>query len=156
MLGRDTATALNILKIELDVNTINDEKKIEPFPKIKNVIVDIPINEDVRPVIQPYRRIPIALEHIVDKKINELEAQDIIERVNKPPTWVSPVVVVEKKDGSGELNEKNLRVCIDMRRANEGVERVNHPLPTIDDFLPRIGEGKIFSRLDISSAFHQV
>lgn len=156
LLGRDTAMALGILKIGFGVNAIDNEVVAKPFPKIKNVVVDIPVNEEVQPVIQPYRRIPIALEHIVDKKIQELEAQDIIEKVNKPSTWVSPVVVVEKGGKSGELNEKNLRVCIDMRRANQAVERENHPLPTIDDFLPQIGEGKLFSRLDISSAFHQV
>lgn len=34
--------------------------------------------------------------------------------------------------------------------------RENHPLPTIEDFLPYIGRGKFFSKLDIENAFHQV
>lgn len=154
LLGQDTAMLLGILKIDAEVNNIVEPAK-KAFPKMKNIVVDIPIKKDVMPVVQPYRRIPIAMEQVVGEKIKELEELDIIEPVNKPPTWVSPVVVVDKGN-TGQLDKKNLRVCIDMRRANEAVERENYPLPTIDDFLPHIGEGKIFSRLDIRNAFHQV
>ena len=47
--------------------------------------------------------------------------------------------------------EDKLRICIDMRRANEAISREKHPLPTMDDFLHNI-----FSRLDIKQAFHQI
>lgn len=114
----------------------------------KDIIVDIPIRPDVVPIIQPYRRIPVALEKLVDSKIDELLAQGVIEKVNEPSKWVSPVVVVPKGD--------DIRICADMRRANEAVERENHPLPTIEDFLPSLAKAKVFSRLDVKNAFHQV
>lgn len=85
---------------------------------------------------------------MVDAKIEELLAQGTVERVNGPSKWISPVVAVPKGDG--------VRICIDMRRANEAVERENHPLPTIEDFLPHLGKAKVFSRLDVKNAFHQV
>lgn len=154
LLGHDTATEMGILSINASVNQIGDS--VQEFPKIKNVTVEIPIRPGVIPVAQPYRRVPIALEEIVDRKINELERQGIIEKVNEPSSWISPVVVVEKKSEDGVISEKNLRVCIDMRRANEAVQRENHPLPTFEDFLPHIGKGKLFSKLDIKNAFHQV
>lgn len=112
------------------------------------MIVDIPINAEVTPVIQPYRRIPMALENLVDEKIDELLTQGVIEKVNEPSKWVSPMVVVPKGD--------DVRICIDMRRANEAVARENHPLPTIEDFLPQLAKAKVFSRLDVKNAFHQV
>ena len=49
-----------------------------------------------------------------------------------------------------------LRICIDMRRANSAIARKKHPLPTIEDFLHRFSGCKIFSRLDIKQAFHQI
>lgn len=41
-------------------------------------------------------------------------------------------------------------------QSQRAVERENHPLPTIEDFLPHIGEGKIFTKLNVKNAFHQV
>lgn len=146
LIGRDTATAMGVLRIGVQVNGVDTELK--QLGAIKDIVVDIPIKPDVTPVVQPYRRIPVALEAKVDQKIDELLKQGIIERVNEPSKWVSPVVVVPKGD--------DVRICIDMRRANEAVERENHPLPTIEDFLPHLAKAKIFSRLDVKNAFHQV
>lgn len=66
---------------------------------------------------QPYRRVPVALEEAVDKKIDELLKQGIIEVVNGPSKWISPVVVVSKENDVYD----------------EAVERENHPLPTMED-----------------------
>lgn len=148
LLGRDTAIQLGVLKIGATINEVDSNGKIETMGKIKNVIIDIPIRTDAKPIVQPYRRIPVALEKAVDARIDELLAQGIVERVNEPSKWVSPVVAVPKGD--------DVRICVDMRRANDAVERENHPLPTIEDFLPHLGKAKMFSRLDVKNAFHQV
>lgn len=147
LLGRDSALMLGVLKIDCEAHNI-EEKPVEPLSKIKDVIVEIPIKENAKPIMQAYRRVPVALEEAVDKKIEELLKQGIIEPVDGPSKWVSPVVIIPK--------ENDLRICVDMRRANEAVERENHPLPTMEDFLPHIGKGKWFTKLDIKNAFHQV
>ena len=41
---------------------------------------------------------------------------DIIEPVEGPTPWVSPVVVVPKQNDE-------IRLCVDMRRANEAIFR---------------------------------
>ncbi|XP_058464383.1 uncharacterized protein LOC131438388 [Malaya genurostris] len=146
LIGRDTATSMGVLKIDIPVNEVSTEGS--KLGTIKGIKVDIPIKSDIAPVVQPYRRIPVALEKKVDKKIDELLSQGVIEPVNEPAKWISPVVVVPKGD--------DVRICIDMRRANEAVERENHPLPTIEDFLPQLTKASVFSRLDVKSAFHQV
>lgn len=148
LLGYDTAMAMGILKIEYNVNNI--ELKTEPFNKMKNILVEIPIKEGARAVQQPYRRVPIPLEKAVDKKIDELLRHGIIEKVNSS-NWISPLVIVPKPNSQDEI-----RICVDMKRVNEAVARENHPLPTIDDFLPELGTAKVFSKLDVSQAFHQV
>lgn len=144
LLGKDTAIAMGVLKIGLDINSIT-----EPFPKLKNVIVDIPINQNITPVIQPYRRIPIPLEDKVNKTLEDLLNKDIIEAVNEPSKWVSPIVPILKENGE-------VRICVDMRRANKAILRENHPLPTMDALLPQLRKAKLFSRLDLKNAFHQI
>ncbi|CAH2089953.1 unnamed protein product [Euphydryas editha] len=145
LLGKVTAIALGVLKIGLDVNHV----EMTPFPKFKNIQIQIPIDSNIKPVAQPYRRVPIPLEEKVDKKINELLQKDIIEKVEEPSEWISPVVPILKPDG-------DIRLCIDMRRANLAIKRENHPLPTMEQLLPKIQNAKMFSKLDIKDAFHQL
>ena len=45
------------------------------------------------------------------EKIIELEETDIIEKVEGPTTWVSPLVIVPKRDG-------DIRTIVYMRVAN--------------------------------------
>lgn len=147
LIGRDTGIPLGVLKIGENVNQIEQHSK-QQLSKIKGFIIDIPIDKSVKPVAQPYRRVPVPLEEAVDNKIEELLEAGIIEKVNEPSAWISPIVPVPK---NGEV-----RVCLDMRRANEAVLRENHPLPTMEEFLPHIGKGKVFTKLDVKNAYHQV
>ena len=80
-----------------------------------------------------------------------MEAQDIIERVpeDQPTRWVCPIVAVPKKDGG-------VRICIDMRLANEAIERIRHPIPTVDDISFALNGAKFFLKLDLSQAYHQL
>lgn len=154
LLGFETATVLKVLKIGYDceqenTNDVNTVDTSKHFGKIKGVVVEIPIKHDAKGVIQPYRRVPAPLEKIVDNKIDEMLQQGIIEKVDGVSKWVSQMVIAPKADN-------DVRICVDMRRANLAVERENHPLPTIDDFLPQLGEAKVFSKLDVKQAFHQV
>ena len=83
------------------------------------------VDETVQPVAQPMRRLPFGLRDKVDEKLDELLEKGIIEDVpSSPTTWLSPLVVVGKPDG-------DIRICVDMRRANEAVVREIHPIPTI-------------------------
>ena len=58
-------------------------------------------------------------------------------------------MVVPKPDG-------DIRVCVDMRRANEAVERKRHPIPTIEEVLHDLNGSTVFSKLDLKWGFHQV
>lgn len=147
LLGKMTATDLGVLKIGLDVNQVGTNSK--PFPKFKGVLIQIPIDDNVKPVSQPYRRVPIPLEEKVDAKLEELLQKDIIEKVEGPSEWISPIVPILKENG-------DVRICIDMRRANTAIKRENHPLPTMDQLLTKIKDAEVFSKLDIKDAFHQL
>lgn len=144
LLGKDTALRLGVLKLGLGIDQIENQ----PFPKFKNVLIEIPIDDTQKPVSQPYRRIPIPIVEKIEKKIKELLDSDIIEEVREPSKWVSPVVPIQKDNGE-------LRLCVDMRRANAAIMRENHPLPTMEHLLPKIRKAKYFTKLDIKNAFHQ-
>lgn len=145
LLGKDSALRLGVLKLGIGIDQIRNG----PFPKFKDVMIEIPIDNSKKPVCQPYRRIPIPIENKIETKIKELLDSDIIEEVREPSKWISPIVPILKDNGE-------LRLCVDMRRANTAIMRENHPLPSMEHLLPRIKKAQYFSKLDIKNAFHQI
>ena len=160
LLGHDTATKLGVLHIGPRAHTVDavtvDDDIVKRYPecftgfgKLNDFQLHIPIDKTVRPIAQPLRRIPFNLREPLERKLQELEELDIIERVNGPSSWVSPVVVIPKDNG-------DIRLCLDMRVANGAVLRERHPIPTIDEVLHDMNESSVFSKLDIEWAYHQV
>lgn len=119
-----------------------------PFPKIKGVKIHIRLKAGAIPSQMPLRRAPVATVKRVKEQLEELEAMDIIERVDEPSPWISALVPVIKNCGG-------LRLCVDLRRLNDCIEREQHPLPNFEEILPNLSNAKVFSVLDIKSAYHQ-
>jgi hypothetical protein len=63
--------------------------------------------------------------------------------------WSSAALFVRKKDGS-------FRMCIDYRALNSVTQRDSHPLPRITECLDQLGRAKVFSKIDLSSGYHQI
>ena len=82
-------------------------------------------------------------------KVNELLENDIIERLEAPTTWISPVVVAPKPSG-------DIGLCVDMRRANKAIVRERLPIPTVDEVLESLNGSTVFSKLDLRWGFHQI
>ena len=119
--------------------------------KLKNQNVKLSIDESVLPKAQPQRRIPYHIRDKVTTALKDLESEDVIERVpdDVGTPWVSPITAVPKKDGG-------VRICVDMRQANEAIRRVRHPIPTVDDVSFKLNGATCFSKLDLSQAYHQL
>ncbi|XP_062557023.1 uncharacterized protein LOC134221870 [Armigeres subalbatus] len=145
LLGDQTAKQLGVLKVGMNINSV----EMSPFSKMQGITAKILMDPQVIPVYQPMRRIPVPLEESVDRKLDELLRRDIIEVKTGPTTWVSPLVVVGKTNGEP-------RLCLDLRRVNEAVLREHHPMPSVDDYLAKLGRGRIWSKLDIKEAFLQI
>ena len=117
--------------------------------RLKDYQLKIHIDPEVTPVAQPQRRVPFHVRKDVEKKLQELQDLDIIEDVEGPTPWVSPLVAVPKSSG-------DVRVCVDMRRANEAVIRERHPIPTLEETLAALNGAAVFSKLDLRWGYHQV
>lgn len=85
----------------------------------------------------------------MDTELDHLLEADVIEVAHGPTPWTSPIVVVPKQDG-------NVRLCVDMRRANEAIIRERHPIPTVDEVVAELSNSKHFSKLDLRKGYHQI
>ena len=155
LLGRETAVQLGVLSLGLLANNV-EVSLMDQYPecfqglgKLKDFQAKIYVDPEVRPVAQNPRRIPFSLRSKVQAKVEELLELDVIEKVDGPTPWVSPVCIVPKSDG-------DIRLCVDMRRANEAVVRERHPIPTVDEVLQNMNESAVFSKLDLKWGYHQI
>ena len=158
LLGRSTAEKLKMLRVGpvsgpqvCSVVTEGSDKGILiGLGKLTGYQLKLHIYKDVRPAAQQVRRIPFGLRDKVDQKLDGLLDKDIIEEVtNAPTTWLSPLVVAHKPNS-------DIRICVDMGRANEAIIRERHPIPTIDEILYDLNGSIVFSKLDLRWAIDRI
>ncbi len=106
------------------------------------------LNPAIKPVIQPLRRIPLALRDGVSAELKQLLDVGIIEPVDASP-WVSNLVVCQKKSGA-------LRVCVDLLAVNKAVIPDRFPLPTSEELTAQFHGSTVFSKLDLRQGYLQV
>src|SRR5206468_4756196 len=82
---------------------------------------------------KPYRVDNEDKRNIIKNEIEKMEKAEVIRKSYSP--WSSPVVIVEKKDGSK-------RFCVDYRKINQITIPDAHPLPRIDDMLEQFETAK--------------
>ena len=99
-----------------------------------------------RPYRPPYRLDP-AEQNELEEQIKDLLAQGFIRTSCNP--YGAPILFVPKKDG-------RWRMCIDYRALNKQTIKDRYPLPWIDLFLDRLGQARIFSKLDLARGYHQI
>lgn len=104
--------------------------------------------QGVQPVISKLRRLPYSLREPVADELRRLLSLDIIEPIDASE-WVSPIVVVDKKDGS-------FRICVDLREPNKAIVPDSFPLPHTEELLHALVGATHFSKLDLACAYHQV
>ena len=162
MLSFKTASDLGLIKINIstigsrDAITIDAISKQHPelfngVGKLIDFQVRLHIDKNIKPSAQNYQRVPFHLCKKVEEELKLLLEQDIIEHAEGPTPWMSPIVTsLKPKDPT------KVRICVDMRRANEAIQRQRHVTPTLDDNLHALNRATAFSKLDLNSAYHQL
>ena len=114
----------------------------------KTHVVEHSINTgDAQPIKQPPRRLPLASRDHVNKLVQEMLDEGVIEPSKSP--WASPVVLVPKKDGT-------TRFCIDYRKLNKVTKKDSYALPTVQALLDALEGSSWFCTLDLKSGYWQI
>ena len=116
---------------------------------LKNFEFSIEIDPSVQPGVQKPRRLTLLMKKQFGNKIQKLLEQDFIEPATSSPKWVSPLVCVPKKDA-------DVRLCVDMRKANTVIIRNYYLTFTLDEILYEVNGAKIFSKFDLAQGYHQI
>lgn len=170
LLSRPTATRYCVLMLGMKVPvTFKEDKSVSwvdarlhsadilsvsgstPFPKFNIPPVRINYNKDVAPCRNIFTNIPLAIKPMVQQRLNQLIAADIIEPVSDEmdKSFCSSVLVVPK---GGE----DFRLVIDLRGPNQYIYRTPFVMPTLEKILAELDGARWFSTIDLSNAFYHV
>ena len=118
------------------------------YPKIVRTNAPVVIDTgNAPPKVSGYQRLSQAEQEIVNKYVENLIAADVVEPCNSP--WSSPILLVPKKDGS-------LRAVADLRAVNKCVLADSYAMPDTQHLINQLADSRLFSSLDLSSAFWQL
>ena len=85
---------------------------------------------------------------MVNSKLDEMQKQGIIEKVEGSMPWLSPLIAISKKDG-------DVRLVLDMLIPNQALTRCQIQIPTIDEILQKMEGAAILSEVDLSQGYLQ-
>ena len=107
----------------------------EGDPISSTSLVEHEIYTEGPPVRLPFRRQNPLVRAQEQSQVKEIVRDGVIRSSISP--WASPVVMINKKDGS-------MRFCVDFRKVNDATIKDAHPLPRIDDTLESLHGAKFF------------
>lgn len=137
----------NLLKRNKDL-FFKEGDKLTSTQEIRHEIV----TSTDRPVFSKIYKYPQVHEKEIERQIQEMLEQGIIQESNSPynsPLWIVP----KKTDNSGQ---KKWRIVIDYRKLNEITVDDKFPIPNIDNILNKLGRAQYFTTLDLAKGFHQI
>ena len=103
------------------------------------------------PIRQRQYRIPATVTGEVDKQVEDMLRNGIIEHSQSP--WASPMMIVKQNTRDGKVK---FRFVIDMRKLNEVTVKDAYPLPRIDQTLDALGGSSYLSVIDAARGYYQV
>ncbi|KAJ1119863.1 hypothetical protein NDU88_008048 [Pleurodeles waltl] len=158
LLGCHTAEELELVFFARQIYDTQVERLLQEFSqlfvglgRLKGKRIKLHIDHTVIPVALRHRRVPFHLRPVVEEELRLLEEQGVIEKVDGPTPWVSPLVIAPKPKQPGAI-----RLCVDMRLPNKAIKRERHITPTMDDIIADLNGAQWFSKLDLNAGYHQL
>ena len=106
------------------------------------------LSTDCKPIAAPSRKYSQEDRTFIESEIKRMLSEGIIEPSSSP--WRAQVVITKN-----ERHKK--RLVIDYSQTINRFTTLNaYPLPRIDETVNRIAQYRVFSTIDLKSAYHQV
>jgi hypothetical protein len=147
---KGTPIVIKAINMSLPYYDIVAEYKITEMAPLNTTITNPTyhhIETNGPPVNARPRRLNQVKYNEARKEFNTLIEQGIC-RPSKS-NWSSPLHLVTKKDGT-------FRPCGDYRNLNAITVPDNYPLPFLHDFTMNLRDCKVFSKVDLQKAYHQI
>ena len=122
-------------------------EEAQPTQPKHDVQHKISLLPDAKPFKVPARRAFGAKLDSMNESLTKMRSSGVIRPSSSQ--WASALHMVRKKDGTW-------RPCGDFRQLNKITKRDNYPLPFLEDFQPKLLGKKVFSKVDLVKAFHQI
>ena len=117
---------------------------------LKNFKAHLEVTEDAKPIFCKARPLPFSMRCRVEQELQQLHTDGIIEPVRAHSDWATPVVPVTKYSGK-------IRLCGNYKlTVNRNLRLEHYPLPLVDELVSNIAGGQNFTKLGLSSAYHQL
>ncbi|KAL7289527.1 hypothetical protein TKK_0016502 [Trichogramma kaykai] len=111
--------------------------------------VSLTIKPGSAPIYRKPHTTPFAFKSKVEKELQLLEEQGIIEKVDTS-NWGTPLVPVLKPDG-------NIRVCASYNlTVNKYLDEYHYPIPRIEEIFAALEGGEQFPVLDLARRYNQL
>ena len=157
LLSRSAAVKLNLISRLCELTTDDYKAKVMcDYPQLFEGLgtmkdeYTIKLKDDAKPfALTVPRKVPMPLYEETKHEIERMLKSGVISPVDHPTDWCAPMVVTPKPNGK-------VRVCVDLTKLNEYVQRENHPLPSVDLTLGKLAGAKYFTKLDANSGFWQI
>ncbi|XP_026530779.1 uncharacterized protein K02A2.6-like, partial [Notechis scutatus] len=121
----------------------------EQLGKYKGSPISFNLCPDIAPIRLKPRRVPFALKPTIDKQLDKLIAQGVLEPIANA-RWETPIVTPIKPD-------RSLRICGDYKATlNHALQQSAYPVPVVQHLLHSLGGGKVFAKLDLAQAYQQL
>ena len=132
-------------KLIQEYHDLFPEKLPKGVPPKREVQHHIDVEPGGKPPYRPSYRLGPAEQDELEEQIKDLLAQGFIHPSCSP--YGAPALFVPKKDGRWGM-------CIDYRALNKQTVNDHYPLPRVDLLLDRLGQAKVFSKLDLAQVYH--
>ena len=148
------------IRVKTTVEKLTAEDFMSEFPSVFNGQVRVMAGETFRIHLKgnakPFcvsapRMIPYAYRGKIQKELQSLQVQEIIEPVTELTEWYASIVVSPKK------NSEDICTCVDFSMLNKYVQRELYSVRTPSDTIADISskQSKYFTVFDVLKGYHQ-
>ena len=130
-----------------DFLDVFSEAQANTLPPHRKYDLDIPLQPGTSPPWGPIYSMSAPELTAMKTYVKEYLANGFI-RPSKSPA-AAPVMFVKRPDGK-------LRLVVDYRGLNKVTVKNRYPLPLIPEMLDRLHRAKVFTKIDLRNAYHQV